>query len=282
MPTIAVIGAGELGASVAFALAAHDRVGDVVLIDDAAHIAAGKALDIQQSAGVQPFHSRIRGTDDLSLAVGAKVCVVADRADAGSREWIADEGLAKIDRLRQLGWAGPLVFAGAEQADLIRRVAHELNTPRQRLIGSAPEALTSAVKAVVALDAGCSPADVSIAVLGVPPDGVVIPWSEASIAGYALDRVLTQAQIRRLETRVIRLWPPGTYTLAVAAARVAEAVVSSSRRVFNALIVLAGELGVKDHVASLPVHLFEQGVRDVNVPALNTRERVRLETVLRG
>ena len=96
-----------------------------------------------------------------------------------------------------------------------------------------------------------------------------------------LERVLTQVQLRRLEARVARLWPPGPYALGLAAARVAEALVTSSRRAANVLTVLGGEFGVRDRVGTLAVPARRPtGIVHVRMPTLNTRERVQLETAL--
>jgi malate/lactate dehydrogenase len=103
-----------------------------------------------------------------------------------------------------------------------------------------------------------------------------VPWSEASIGGYALERVLTRVQLSRLEQRLARLWPPGPYALGLAAARVAEAIASPSRRTFTVLTVLSGEFGVRGLVGAIPAQLSSRGVESVRVPTLNTRERVQL------
>jgi L-lactate dehydrogenase len=151
---------------------------------------------------------------------------------------------------------------------------------RERLIGSAPEALASAVTAIVAMEARCSPAEVSLTVLGTPPDGFVIPWSEAAIAGYSLERVLSQVQLTRVAARATRLWPPGPYALGLAAARVTEAILTSSRRTFSVLAVLGGEFGVRGRAGTVPVLLSTTGIVQTRVPTLNTRERVQLDIAL--
>jgi malate/lactate dehydrogenase len=117
-------------------------------------------------------------------------------------------------------------------------------------------------------------------VLGAPPRGFVVAWSEASIGGHALERVLTQVQLSRIEGRVAHLWPPGPHALGLAAARVAEAVVTSSRRAFSVLTPLGGEFGVRGKVGVLPARLSTQGIVETRVPFLNTRERVRVENAL--
>jgi hypothetical protein len=108
-----------------------------------------------------------------------------------------------------------------------------------------------------------------------------VPWSDASIGGYLIERVLSQAQLARLEARLPSLWPPGPHALGLAAARVADAVVTSSRRTFSVLAVLDGEFGVKGCVGVVPAAVSGAGIAHTRVPTLNTRERVLVENALR-
>jgi len=278
MSTVCIIGAGDVGGAVADALARRECVARVLLVDTAGNAAAGKALDIQQSGAIKRFHVRLDGTDDVSRVAGCAVCVVADRF--GSSEWQGEEGLAMLLRLATYLGDAPVIFAGAVQRELLRLAAREGHLKREQLIGSAPEAHASAVRAVVAMEARCSPSEVSLAVLGAPPDGFVVPWSEASIGGYSLERVLSQVQLARIEARAARLWPPGPFALGLAGARVAEAVIAHARRTLSVLMVLGNEIGVRGGVGALPATVSPTGIASVRVPTLNTRERVRLETVL--
>lgn len=280
MTTVCIIGAGELGGAVAQALARGRQVGRIALIDTAGNVASGKALDIQQSGAIEGFHTGLSGTDDFTRVTGCDVCVLADRVGPPASEWSGDEGLAMMTRLAALLGEAPIVFAGALQSELLRMMAGEGGVRREQLIGSAPEALASAIKAIVAMEARCSPSEINLTVLGAPPAGFVIPWSEASIAGYSLERVLSQVQLTRLEARVASLWPPGPYALGLAAARVTEAMPTSSRRAFSVLTMLGGEFGVRGRVGTLPVLLSTTGIVQTRVPILNTRERVQLENVL--
>ena len=278
MSTVAIIGAGELGGAVAQALAARECVRRIVLVDAAASVAAGKALDIQQSGAVDGFVTSLDATDDLTRVAGANVCVIADRAGPSATEWEGDEGSAMLGRLASYADEAPIVFAGARHAGLMLHGSREARVPAGRLIGSAPDAFASALRAIVAVEAQCSPNDVMLAVLGSPP--FVVPWSEASIGGYSLDRVLSQVQLTRIEARAVRLWPPGPYTLGAAAARTTEAVIVSGRERLCALTLLRGEFGVRNRIGAVPVLLNTGGIADVRTPSLNTRERVLLETSL--
>ncbi|MBI2829156.1 MAG: hypothetical protein HYX77_07805 [Acidobacteria bacterium] len=282
MTTVAIVGAGDIGGATAQALASCDRVSRVLLVDEVADAAAGKALDIQQSGAVDDFHARLDGTGDESRLAGCSVCVIADRFRAHLSEWQGEEGLAMLTRILPYLVDAPIVFAGASQVELLSRAADETRIPRERLIGSSPEALASAITAIVAMEAGCSPREVMLTVLGTPPAGFVVPWSEASIGGYALQRMLSQVQLARIEARAVRLWPPGPYTLGAAAARVAEGILCDSRRSFSVLTQLVGEFGVRNRAGALPARLAARGIAQTRVPELNTREHVRLQTALGG
>ena len=290
MATVAIVGAGDIGGACAQALASHDRVGHILVIDSAVNAAAGKALDIQQAGAISGVHARLEATDDESRAVGCAAVVIADRFAAGSPEWQGEDGLALMKRIAVWSSDAPIVFAGAGQAELMLASSREAQIVTRRLIGTASEALASAAAAIVAMEAHCSPNEVSVAVLGTPPaarperaervEGFVVPWSDASIGGYGLERVISQVQLRRIEARVARLWPPGPYALGAAAARVVEALLHASRRSYNVLTVLGGEFGVRDRIGAVPALLAPDGVAHTRVPALNTRERVQLDTAL--
>ena len=133
MSTVAIVGAGHVAGATAHALAVSDRVGRLLLIDDAVSAAQGKALDIRQSAAIVPFHTRLDGTDDLSSVTGCSVCVIADRFASGG-EWMGDEGLAMIRRLTPYLGQTPLVFAGASQGGLIAFAATEAGIDRRDFV----------------------------------------------------------------------------------------------------------------------------------------------------
>jgi len=95
-----------------------------------------------------------------------------------------------------------------------------------------------------------------------------------------MERVLSQVQLRRIEERISKLWPLGPYALGAAAGRIVEALLAASRRSYNVLTVLGGEFGVRNRIGTVPALLASSGIVHTRVPALNTRERVQLETAL--
>ena len=80
--TVVILGAGDIGGALARQLAALDLVSRIVIVDDLANVAAGKALDVAQSGPVDGYHTALSGTSDVAAVVGAVAMVIADRAHA--------------------------------------------------------------------------------------------------------------------------------------------------------------------------------------------------------
>jgi malate dehydrogenase len=278
MSFIAILGAGATGASLAQRLAARDRISAVRLIDADGQIAQGKALDILQSSAIDGFSTRLSGTDKLEAAAGARVIIVADMA-RGDAEHANEAALAMLKRLVSMEVGAPLIFAGATQRQLMARVVSELYVPAYRVMGSAPGALESAVRALAALECDGSGVDVQVRVVGVPPRAAVIAWEEATACGQPLGAVVPPHRLAAISARLPSLWPPGPLALASAAARVTEAVISGSRRSLTCFVSLP-EPPYRGVVVALPARLGPRGIELVVRPELTRQERTQLENGL--
>ena len=196
-------------------------------------------------------------------------------------EWKDEGGLALVRRVAGLNQHAPIICAGASQASLVERGVNELGISRMRLFGSAPEALRSAITAMVSLEAGAAPQDISLSVLGRPAQQIIVPWDEASIAGRSATEVLSAAQLARLDARIARLWPPGPYALGGAAARLVRTALTRAPRVHAALVAVTRDEGSPGRSAMMPVTLAPTGIATLVTPALSSRDRVRFETTMR-
>ena len=279
MPTIAVIGAGPLGGALAHTLARRSRVSDVRLIDPDVRIAEGKALDIVQASPIEVFNTRVTGTGSVAAAAGTDAIVLADLVSGG--EISGETGLALVRQIARADTSTPLVFAGGSQRELMMRARSELHIAPQRLTGSAPLALESSVRAIVAALLDASPAGLSIGIAGVPPRHAVIGWDAATAFNQPLAAVLAPHHMAAVSSRLPGLWPPSTYTLASAAARIAEAVALGSRRQYTCFAVLNQTPSGRDIVAAVPVALVQGGIGRVLDPALSRHERTAFENGLR-
>lgn len=280
MSLVAIVGAGEIGGAAARAIALRARVDVVRLIDENASVAAGKALDLMQSGPVRGSDTRLEGVADLGAASGAAAIILAD--PSGSAEWTGEAGLGVLRRLHQSGCLehSVLICAGGGQRALMQQGFDELGLARRRVIGSAPEALAATARALVAVEARAASNQVTLMVIGHPPDRMVIPWPEASIGGNSISSMLTAPQLHQLERRVRGLWPPGPGALGTAAALLAEAAVTRSRRLFSVFVSLDRDNGTRAPVCAWPVSIGPAGVERVTTPVLTGRDRVVVDEVL--
>jgi malate dehydrogenase len=272
---VAIVGAGPIGSAIAHRLAERARVGEVRLIDDKADVASGKALDIRQSGPIGRFDTAVSGSGDVLAAAGADVVVIADALSGG--EWQGEPGLALVGRLVRAGSTAPFVFAGAAQTWLVEAVARELHVAPDRLIGTAPSAIASAIAALASVEAGHTGVDVAVA--GRPP-ALVVAWSSATVSGSALSEHVPAHRLLAMSQALPRLWPPGPQAIAAPTAPVIEALLGGSRRLFHAMTVLDGEFGARGVAAMLPLELGRGRVLSRVVPSLSPRERTELESGL--
>ena len=284
MSIVAVLGAGTLGGSIAHKIAARGRFHEVRIIDPAQGIAGGKALDIQQSAAIERFGTRVTAHGELDAAAGADAAVLADSTSGASAAQRADgdgQALEMLRRLYRFNRRAVIICAGVSHRRVVERAVAELDIPRRQVIGAAPAALQSALRAIVAVELRCPPGDVSLAVLGRPPEHLVIPWSEATIRGFALSRLLAAPALARLQAQARLVWPPGPYTLASATARLCETAIGhGGQKGLACYTVLDGELGARGCAAAVTVELDAGGVTRIVEPSLGGQERVQLETAL--
>ena len=274
MCEVAIIGAGELGGAIAFQLARADAARTVRLIDESGSSARGKALDIAQSGPIEGFSTRVIGASSLFEAAAARILVIADSAGA---PWQHDECLTLLRRLAQLSTDSIVVGAGAGHRELVEAAVREGLRTRERILGAAPEAAASALRALVALEANGSPGDVSLTVLGVPPAQIVVPWDDAAISGTPLARALDETAMRRLRRQVDLIWPPGSLALAAAASLVAQGLLGRVRQRVSVFVAPDDRQGRRARAAALPVYLDCEGIERIDAPALTVHDRVALE-----
>lgn len=276
MSTVVVLGAGPLGAAVTHQLVRDRVAGRVTLVDRAAPVAQGLALDIRQAAPVHGATTAADGTSDLSAVVGAKAIVVADRHDGG--EWRGDDALALLTSVRGMNRRALVLCAGAGQADLVESLVRERDFAPHLLAGSAAEAARSAASGLLALETSASARDVSVAMVGRPPLALFPAWDGASIGGSRALDVLAPPAVARLERQLAAV-RPGPLTLAAAAARVVKQCLTRTPG-WTCLFVVPPDLGREARGVAVPAVVDADGVRP-EWPALSPRDRTRLETLAR-
>jgi malate dehydrogenase len=271
VPVVSVLGAGEIGAAAAYALARRSRVREVRLIDTAAGPAAGKALDMRQSGPIDRFDTPISSRGDVLDAVNADVIVIADAFADG--EWEGERGLALIKQLLRAGTKAPIVCAGPRQGWLMEAAVREAGVPADRIVGSASSAVHSGVRALAALELNGAGADVSIALVGRAP-AFTIGWTSATFAGSALTSQIAPHRMAAVSDLLKKTWPPKAQAIGAATALIVEGLFAGARRHLYATTVLDGEYGERGMAAMMPLELGNGRIVRRVEPSLSTQERV--------
>jgi malate dehydrogenase len=277
MIDVAIVGAGELGGSLAHVLARREIVRRIQLIDPAGQIAAGKALDIMQAGPIEGFSTPVHGGTDISRVAGAQVVLLADAAHQAD----TTDALFGLRQIAQLAARAIVVCARAEACDLVDRGVRELGFNRLRLLGSAPEAVSAALRALIALQVDGSVREVDVAVTGKPPDHLVVDWQTTSAGGSALTDLLPDTALRKLVSQTPALWPPGPHALAHAGAEAVAAIGGVSRRRLSCFVAPDDTSGRRWRTVAMPVKLGAQGIVRVDEPTLGAGARVALENARR-
>ncbi len=273
----AIVGAGPLATALASTLAARARVRHVRLIDDAASVAAGKALDVRQSTPVLGTDVTVEATADPSAAADADVIVIADAHGSPATEWEGEFGLAVLGRLAAVNPRAPIVCAGARQASLVERGVGELRLRWTRILGSAAIAFDAAARTIVAEAAGTAARTVSLALAGLPPSGLVVGWSASSIEGAPAEARLAPGVLATAGRRFAAAWPPGPFALATAAAVLLEHIAEGSAAPLPAIVSTPSQ----GHRAGIAlVRVGPSGVLHAAEPALSPYERIALDNAI--
>jgi malate dehydrogenase len=273
----AIVGAGPLATALASTLAARGRVRHIRLIDDAATVAAGKALDVRQSTPVLGSDVDIEATADPAAAAGADAILIADAHGTPAMEWEGELGLALLGRLAAANARAPILCVGARQASLVERGVSELRLPWTRILGSASIAFDAAARAIVAEAAGSGARNVSLALAGLPPARLVIGWSASSIEGAPAESRLAPGVLAAAGRRLTAAWPPGPFALASAAAVLLEHIDDAGPAPLPAIVATPAQ----GHRAGIAlVRVGPSGVLHAAEPALSPYERIALDNAI--
>ena len=271
MNTIAIIGAGDLGATLARLVAEAELARRVVLVDANEGRARGKALDIAESGPVDRFDVRVEGAPDASAVADADAIVIADPDELADSVLVATRAARLVDTLRPVLARSLLLVAGAEPSPVIE-AAIGREVARERVLGSAPVAWTAALRRHVAGELRVEPREVSAFVMGLPPPHLVLPQGSVTLAGVPVDRLSPTALRRALETLQRRRLGP--VALASAAVRVLTAVHGSRASLLPVVIGLAGEYGHRRIALAVPARLRAGRLEEIVELPLDPIDRV--------
>jgi malate dehydrogenase len=279
VPKVTVVGAGKYGSTTAQRLAESGVVDEVVMTDIVEGLPQGLALDMNQSAPLEGFHTKVTGSNDYEPTAGSDVCVITaglPRKPGMSRMDLLDTN-AKIVRsvTEELVKRSPdaVIIVVSNPLDEMTALAAQVSGfPRARVMGQAGMLDSARFRSFVADAAGVAPTEVDAITLGSHGDTMVPVPSLVKVAGKPLADVLDQATIDQIVQRtrdggaeIVALLKTGSayYAPSSAAARMVEAVLTDSGEVMPVCAWVTGQYGVSDVYLGVPARLGRGGVEEV-------------------
>ncbi|MBI1745361.1 MAG: hypothetical protein HYR55_02095 [Acidobacteria bacterium] len=279
---IAILGAGDLGATIARKLAETDLLHEIVLFDDVVGVAQGKALDIMESGPIVRFDTHVSGSADMETLREATILVSANyfqQAGAGLDE---NRATAFFKALSGIAKKSCLVVAedsGAHLAELA--VLRGRYSPRA-VIGSAPMAFAAAVRAGLAQALKASAGEISVPLLGRLPSPLIVPWAMVTACAVPVDRLLHVSATRKLSNRLLQGWRLGPCTLGYAAAALVCDMVLDRVSLRPVLAYLMGEYQQRNQFLVVPARVGGQGVIEIPELSLDPVDRAAFERARHG
>ena len=274
MRTVAILGAGDLAATLARLIAEAELARCVVLVDANEGRAKGKALDIAQSGPVEGFDARVEACASLEAVVDPDVVVVADPDDLADAVLLSTRGAERIAGWLPAVGKGTLVVAGPHPSPLVEAAVAK-GFPRDRVLGSSPVAAAAALRRRLSAELRVEPREIAVTVLGLPPAQLLAPQATATVAGLPVDKVSPLAFRRALTALHGRA--AGPVALAAAALRVLQALEGSRATVLPVVARLDGEYGHRRVALAVPARLRSGRIESVVEVSLDPVDRVAFD-----
>ncbi len=289
MKKITIIGAGRVGESTAQILANEELAHEVTLIDIREGVARGTALDIQESATLFGFDTRVTGDEDPAAMAGSDLVIVTaglPRKPGMSRSDVLDANLEIIRGITadiQRHAPEAIVIMVTNPVDVLTyAVWKQTGWPRHRVFGLSGVLDAARMASFIALETGFSIRDITTLVLGGHGDSMVPMSRYTTINGIPIAHFLGQGQIDRIVERTrnggaeilaLKKTSSANDSPAAAVATMVNAVCNDRKRVLPCVAILDGEYGERDLAIGVPVVLAAEGMRQVVELELSEEEQ---------
>ena len=302
---VAIVGAGAVGATFAYALAQSGLADEIALIDKNEDLARGQALDLAHG---QPFFPTvsIRAGDSSDYADARLIVLTAGLAQrpGETRLQLMQKNMTVVravvtDILAQNSSAVLLVVTNP--VDVMTYVALQYTGwDRGRVIGSGTVLDSARLRHLLSTHCGVDIHNVHGYVLGEHGDTEFVAWSMTHVAGmqigslcpvcgrctdWTTERDRIQQAVRDSAYHIIDYKGATSFAVGLALVRIAGAILRGQNSVLTVSTWLDGEFGLRDVCLSVPCLVSAQGVERVLESVLPEREQAALFTsaaVLKG
>ena len=294
MSKISLIGAGQIGGTLAHLIGIKELVNEVVLFDVASGIAKGKALDIAQSSSVDGFNVKLSGTDKYEDIQNSDVIIITagvPRKPGMSRDDLLEINLKIIKQVAQgIKKHSPdaFVICITNPLDVMVMALQKYSgLPAKKVVGMAGILDSSRFKLFLSLELNVPVKDIEATVMGGHGDTMVPLPRFTKVLGKPLLDLIKEGKIseERLESinqrtrdggaEIVKFLEKGSafYAPAASGVQMAEAYLKNTKQILPCAVLLNGEYGFKNVYAGVPVVIGNNGVEKIEEIELDEKER---------
>jgi len=291
---ISLIGAGQIGGTLAHLIGTKELVDEVVLFDVASGVAKGKALDIAQSSSVDGFNVKFSGTDDYKDIKDSDVIIITagvPRKPGMSRDDLLGINLKIIKQVAEgikQNAPNAFVICITNPLDVMVMAFQKFSDlPANKVVGMAGILDSSRFKLFLSLELNVPVKEIDAMVMGGHGDTMVPMPRFTKISGKPLLDLVKEGKIsqKKLEeinqrtrdggAEIVKYLEKGSafYAPAASGVQMAEAYLNDEKKLLPCAIQLNGEYGVNNVYAGVPVVIGKDGVEKIEEINLDDNEK---------
>ena len=291
---ISLIGAGQIGGTLAHLIGIKELVSEVVLFDVAEGIAKGKALDIAQSSSVDGFDVKFKGTKSYSDIKNSDVIIITagvPRKPGMSRDDLLGINLKIMKQVAEgikSNCPDAFVICITNPLDVMVMALQKYSgLSKSKVVGMAGILDSSRFKLFLSVELGIPVKKIDAMVMGGHGDTMVPLPRFTKVDGKPLldlvkDGKITQETLEEINQRtrdggaeIVKYLEKGSafYAPASSGVQMAEAYLTDQKKLLPCAAFLNGEYGVKDIYAGVPVIIGKNGVEKIEEIKLDDKEK---------
>lgn len=290
MSKVSVIGAGNVGATCAYAMSLMQVASEVILLDVKPGLAEGKAIDMMQTAKHLKFETRIIGvTNDYKATANSDVIVITSgipRKPGMTREELIGTNASIVNEVvsNSLKYSpnAILVIISNPMDTMTYLTLKSSGLPKNKVIGMGGMLDSSRFVYYLskALDAPAS--DVAGLVIGGHGDTTMIPLIRfANLRGIPVTELTTKDVLDQIVEDTMKggatltklIGTSAWYAPGANAAALVRAIVHDERKVYPCCVYLEGEYFQNDICIGVPCIIGKNGWEKIIELNLNLEER---------
>jgi malate dehydrogenase len=277
-PKITVVGAGNVGATVA-QYTVERELGDVVLVDVIDGIPQGKALDLLQAGPIHRYDALLTGSNGYDETADSDVVVIT-AGMARKPGMTRDDLLFKnaeivgsvVEQVARRSPRAVLILVTNPLDAMVQLAWKKSGFPAERVIGMAGVLDSARFRTFIARELDVSVENVTAFVLGGHGDTMVPLPRYSTVAGIPITDLLPPDRIHALVTRtanggaeIVNFLKAGSayYAPGASTVEMVEAILKDKKKILPCAAYLDGQYGVKGVYVGVPVKLGRRGVEQI-------------------